>query len=120
MGAGSPNAAASPAQDGSATPSTISLSLVSVDTSTTPVAARRVTIAGFAFAPPTITVRVGTAITWTNNDAAGHTVTSDRAGPLRSPVLPRGGKYSFTFTRTGTYSYHCQLHPFMHGTVIVR
>jgi plastocyanin len=45
-------------------------------------------------------------------------VTSD-AGAFKSPVLQPGASFSFTFTKPGSYSYHCSIHPFMTGKVVV-
>jgi plastocyanin len=77
----------------------------------------KVTITNFAFSPAILTVRVGTKVTWTNEDIVAHTVTfTDVAN---SPVLNRGNTFSRTFTAAGTYSYICSIHPFMHGSVVV-
>lgn len=78
-----------------------------------------ITIANFAFAPATLTVKVGTKVTWTNNDSATHTVTADQ-GAFNSPDLPTGQSYSFTFTKAGTYSYHCAIHSSMTATIVVQ
>jgi amicyanin len=81
-------------------------------------AAAKVTITNFAFDPAALTVKAGTKVTWTNNDIVAHTVTfTDVAN---SPVLNRGDTFSRTFTAPGTYSYICSIHPFMHGTVVVK
>jgi plastocyanin len=82
-------------------------------------AANQVLISNFAFAPTTLTVKVGTTVTWTNHDADAHTVTSKGAGPMRSAALNTGGSYSVTFNKPGTYAYYCQIHPFMTGSVTV-
>jgi plastocyanin len=85
-----------------------------------PVAGNAVTIKGFAFAPAALTVKVGTKVTWTNQDSDAHTVTSqDNSGPLSSAALSTGQTYSYTFTKPGTYSYLCTIHPFMTATVTV-
>ncbi|GAA3036986.1 plastocyanin [Streptomyces olivoverticillatus] len=83
-------------------------------------AANHVTIAGFAFAPSTLTISRGTTVTWTNDDSAPHTVTSSASGPLHSSTLHRGDTYSYTFNSTGTFGYYCMIHPDMHGTVVVK
>ena len=76
-----------------------------------------VTITNFAFQPATLTVKVGTSVTWTNRDEEPHTVVGNG---LKSPVLGNAGStYSYTFTTAGSYSYNCSIHPFMHGTVVV-
>jgi len=84
-----------------------------------------VSIENFAFNPQTITIKAGTTVVWTNNDAALHLVASnphpthtDLPG-LQSESLSTGQSYSFTFTQKGTWGYHCHLHPSMKGTIIV-
>lgn len=74
----------------------------------------------FAFSPATLTVKVGTTVTWLNTTQAPHTSTSDATPALwdSTPINP-GGAFTFTFTRAGTYSYHCSIHPNMHGTIVV-
>ncbi|MBD0741424.1 cupredoxin family copper-binding protein [Streptomyces sp. CBMA152] len=79
-----------------------------------------VAVKSFAFAPATLTVSVGTTVTWTNADDEPHTVTADHGGPLHSPPLDTGGVYRYTFTKAGTYTYFCTIHPFMHASVVVR
>ncbi len=81
--------------------------------------ARGVTISNFAFQPAQITVPVGTTVTFTNNDAMAHTVTSD-AGIFDSGNLSTGQTYTYTFTKAGTCPYHCAIHRSMKGTVIVK
>ncbi len=83
-----------------------------------PVAANSVAIHNFAFGPQVVTVKAGATVHWTNNDTEAHTVTSD-TGAFSSPVLQPGAGYSFTFTKPGTYSYHCTIHPFMTAKVMV-
>lgn len=83
-----------------------------------PVAAS-VNIQNFSFSPATLTVAVGTKVTWLNEDAAAHTVTSDN-GSFGSSPLNQGDSYGFTFAKAGTYNYHCSIHPSMEGTVIVQ
>jgi plastocyanin len=78
-----------------------------------------VTIQGMAFSPLTLTVAVNTTVTWTNNDGVTHTVTSDAAVFNSGNVAP-GGTFSYQFTTAGTYPYHCTIHNYMTGTVIVQ
>jgi amicyanin len=80
-----------------------------------------VEISNFAFHPPSLDVRVGDTVVWTNADAVGHTATVS-TGPWRfdSGLLQRGEWYSYTFTTPGTYQYYCGPHPFMRGSVTVR
>lgn len=86
---------------------------------TTPVATDSVSIQNFAFAPAAITVKVGTTVTWTNHDDEAHTVFFAFDGS-RSPILVNSANiYHKTFTTPGTYTYHCTIHPFMTGVVVV-
>jgi plastocyanin len=78
-----------------------------------------VAIAGFAFRPAEVTVRAGQVVTWTNEDAAEHTVTEEGGG-FTSETLARGGLFRTVFDRAGTHRYFCALHPEMKGTVVVR
>ncbi len=77
-----------------------------------------VTIADFSFTPATITVHVGDTVTWINNGPSAHTATADD-GSFNTGVLQKGQSASVTFHRPGTFGYHCAIHPFMHGTVVV-
>ncbi len=78
-----------------------------------------VTIQGFAFSPSTLTVSVGTKVTWTNKDGTTHTVTSD-TGVFNSGNVANGGSYTYTFNTAGTFSYHCSIHSTMTGTIVVK
>jgi plastocyanin len=77
-----------------------------------------VTIKDFAYSPDTITVAIGTTVTWTNEDSVNHTVTS-QTGLFDSGPLSNGKTFSFTFNTAGDYEYHCTIHPSMVGHVIV-
>jgi len=77
-----------------------------------------VTIANFSFGPNDLQVKVGTTVTWTNQDSASHTVTADD-GSFDSGSLSQGSSFSFTFTEAGTFPYSCNFHPSMVGTVTV-
>jgi plastocyanin len=90
-----------------------------VGTTTPAAAANAVTIAGSAFSPASITVKVGDAVTWTNNDSVSHTVTADD-NSFASSNLANGAAFSFTFTKAGSFPYHCSIHPSMTGTVVVQ
>jgi plastocyanin len=78
-----------------------------------------VTIQNFAFSPASITVAPGTTVTWTNMDSTAHTVTADSGTGPNSGQLANGQTYKFTYQQTGTFAYHCSIHPQMHGTVTV-
>jgi plastocyanin len=77
-----------------------------------------VTIADFHFSPGTTTVHAGDTITWTNNGPSSHTATA-KNGAFDTGILKKGQSASHTFTQPGTYTYFCQIHPFMHGTIVV-
>jgi plastocyanin len=84
-------------------------------------AAAEVKIDNFSFAPATLTVAVGTAVTWTNRDDIPHTVVStDDPRAFKSKVLDTDEKFSYTFTKAGTFPYFCSVHPKMTGTVVVK
>ncbi len=78
-----------------------------------------VNIQNFAFSPASLTVPVNTTVTWTNKDASMHTVTSD-TGLFNSTDLATNATFSFKFTTAGTYTYHCAIHTYMTGTIIVQ
>jgi plastocyanin len=80
-----------------------------------------VKIDNFSFAPASISVPVGTTITWTNRDDIPHTVVStDEPKVFKSKVLDTDEKFSYTFTKAGTFPYFCSVHPKMTGTVVVK
>jgi len=79
----------------------------------------QVAIQNFAFSPQMITIAPGTTVTWTQKDTAPHTVTSDTGAWTASATLSTGQTFSYTFTKTGTYPYHCAVHPTMIASVIV-
>lgn len=87
-------------------------------TTTAATATNAATIRGFSFQPDILKVKVGAKVTWTNDDTVAHTVTADTSS-FASGNLQPGGSFSFTFTRPGTYAYHCSIHPSMHGSVVV-
>ena len=84
-------------------------------------ATAEVKIDNFSFGPATLTVPAGTSVTWTNRDDIPHTVVStDDPKSFKSKVLDTDEKFSFTFSKAGTYPYFCSVHPKMTGKVIVQ
>jgi plastocyanin len=73
----------------------------------------------YHFSPTTTFVNVGGKVTWTNGSDAPHTVTSDSGSELASATLNAGKTFSHTFAATGTFSYHCSIHTYMVGKVVV-
>ncbi len=82
--------------------------------------AQKANIQNFEYSPSQITIKAGDNVTWANLDSAPHTVTSDSGNELQSSTLGNSQAYSHTFTKAGTYAYHCTVHPMMKGTVIVQ
>jgi plastocyanin len=82
-------------------------------------ATMEVKIDNFSFGPTSITVAVGTTVTWTNRDDIPHTVVSTD-GVFKSKVMDTDEKFSFTFSKAGTFAYFCSIHPKMTGTVVVQ
>ena len=78
-----------------------------------------VKIAEFAFAPSALEVKVGTKVTFTNEDSYEHTATADD-GSFDSGKLAEGKTFDFTFDEPGTYAYKCSIHNSMTGTVVVK
>ncbi|MGB8492621.1 MAG: cupredoxin family copper-binding protein [Bacteroidales bacterium] len=76
-------------------------------------------IQGYAYNPSSLTVPVNTTVTWINKDPVAHTVTSD-TGLFDSGSIASGASYTHQFTAAGTYNYHCTIHPYMTGKIIVQ
>lgn len=81
----------------------------------------RVTMSGYAYSPATLTIPAGSTVTWTNQDTAPHDVkTTSGPAAIHSPMLNKGGSWSFTFTTPGTYAYYCTVHPNMTARIVVQ
>ena len=78
-----------------------------------------VKIDNFSFSPASITVPVGATVRWTNADDIPHTVVSDDK-TFKSKALDTDEQFTYTFTKPGTYSYFCGLHPKMTGKIVVQ
>jgi LPXTG-motif cell wall-anchored protein len=76
------------------------------------------TISDYKYTPSTITVTAGESVTWNNSGPTGHSATADD-GSFDTGILSKGASGSHTFSKAGTYSFHCTPHPFMKGTVVV-
>jgi plastocyanin len=81
-------------------------------------AAASVSIKNMAFSPGSLSVVAGSTVTWTNSDTTIHTVTADN-GSFNSGNIAIGATYSMVFSSTGTFTYHCVLHPEMTGKIVV-
>jgi len=88
-----------------------------------PAPAVRAEIKDFLYKPDPLQIKAGTTVTWTNRDAAIHTVTQGISphpgGVFDSGVLTRDQSWSYTFTAPGNYPYFCLVHPDMTATVMV-
>ena len=73
---------------------------------------------GSVFSNANLVVIAGTKVTWQNDDTMDHNVTADDNSFSSGTIMP-GGSFSHTFNTTGTYAYHCTLHPGMVGVVVV-
>jgi len=72
----------------------------------------------FKYAPTPATIRAGDRVTFVNEDDEAHTVTaSDKS--FNSKGLDSGDTWQFVFRKPGTYSYFCELHPYMKATIVV-
>ena len=76
-------------------------------------------ISNFAYSPASVTVRVGTTITFTNEESVEHTATSNIEGLFATGTLDKGQSVRLKMNKVGTFSYHCSFHAFMHGTIKV-
>jgi amicyanin len=95
----------------------------------------QIDIKDYAYTRPNIKIAKGTRVTWTNQDPLQHNVMREHADGdeahaapnaadvrpdvFAGPLLAKGERYSFTFTKIGSYSYHCAPHPYMQGSVVV-
>lgn len=82
-------------------------------------AAPRVRISNYAYQPVKLTVARGTKVTFTNHDQTAHTATSTKTG-FDSGTINPGQSATIIVSKPGTYTYSCQFHAFMHGTITVR
>lgn len=84
-----------------------------------PAGGQAVQIFNFAYVPPDLTVRTGSTVTWTNDDDAPHTVSSDDNTTFDSGVFDLGMTFQFTAGDPGTFTYFCRIHPFMRASLTV-
>lgn len=80
---------------------------------------KAVTIQDYTYKPASITVPVGTTVTFTNRDSTPHTATSKESGVFESGSIDPGKSGKVTLEKTGTFTYYCLFHPFMKGTIRV-
>jgi plastocyanin len=78
----------------------------------------KVQIVEFTYEPDPVVVQAGGKVIWQNEDTAPHTATADD-GSFNTGTIEKGKLGSATFKEPGTFTYHCEIHPTMHGTVEV-
>lgn len=78
-----------------------------------------VAITQYSFQPGTLVIPMGATVAWANSDPVAHTATSD-TGVWNSGPLGQNAIYIRTFTVAGTYPYHCSIHLYMHGSIVVQ
>jgi plastocyanin len=78
-----------------------------------------VTISGFKFAPAKLTVNGGGAVAVTNHDDTAHTATADDGSSFDTGDVNPGSSKTIRVSKPGSYAYHCSIHPFMKGTLVV-
>ncbi|MFL5842964.1 MAG: cupredoxin family copper-binding protein [Thermoleophilaceae bacterium] len=79
-----------------------------------------VKISNFKFAPASLTVKSGARLTVTNNDSTAHTATANDGHSFDTGTVNQGASRTITVSKPGSYPYHCSIHPFMHGTLVVK
>src|SRR6478752_6237829 len=79
--------------------------------------AKTVDINHFKFHPPTLEVAKGTRVVFSNSSGTAHTAT-DKGAFDSGPIKP-GDSFAVRFEQKGTFRYHCEIHPFMHGKIVV-
>jgi plastocyanin len=87
-------------------------------TEPTGVEGTEVSIEGYEFLPPTLNAKVGDTVVWTNLDDFAHRSTSDD-DLWSSEDIGADGTFEFTFEEAGTFAYHCGIHNYMQGSIVV-
>jgi plastocyanin len=83
--------------------------------------ATTVVVDNFSFNPPRLSIPVGATVTWQNHDDMPHTIVNqDTPREFKSPPLDSDEQFSYTFSKPGTYTYFCSIHPKMTGVVVVK
>ena len=82
--------------------------------------AQTIDISNFKFAPPTLTVHAGAKVTVKNSDTTAHTATADSGGAFDTGDISPGSSATITLKSAGSVAYHCSIHSFMHGKIVVR
>ena len=94
--------------------------LARADSSGSSSPAATVHIKNFAYSPSPATIKTGETILFINDDPVPHTVTATNAKAFDSGNMDQSGKWRYTFTKAGTYTYLCTYHTYMKGSVVVK
>ena len=80
--------------------------------------AKIIVIENYSFSPAEIKIWKGTEVIWKNSDGVEHTVTA-ADGSFDSGTLGPNAEFKKRFDKPGTYSYLCDMHPSMAGSIVV-
>jgi plastocyanin len=78
-----------------------------------------ISISNFAFAPASMTVKVGQTVAWHNADSVAHTATSNTGAFDTGTIAAGGTSAAITMNSAGAFPYHCSIHPNMLATLVV-
>jgi plastocyanin len=78
--------------------------------------AKTVSIVNFAFKPGTLNVKRGTRVSFSNTSNTTHTASG---GSFDTKRIAPGTAKSVQFSKKGTFAFHCKIHPFMKGKIVV-
>lgn len=81
--------------------------------------ASSILIANGHYRPKNLTVKSGTTLTWTNNDSAPQSVTSDTPGVFDSGPISPGATFVYTFAKAGVFPYHSTTASAVYGAITV-
>jgi plastocyanin len=77
----------------------------------------KVVINHFKFHPQTLNVARGTKVVFANSSKVTHTAT--KHGAFDTHRIEPGDSVAVRFKQKGTFRYHCKIHAFMHGKIVV-
>jgi amicyanin len=98
-------------------PTTTSTTTSTTTTTVTSSQTYNISVVNFSFNPNVLNINQGDTVVWTNQDSVPHQVWDN---DFKGPVISNGQSYSFVFKDAGTFDYHCNIHPSMKGTIIVK
>jgi plastocyanin len=113
--AATPPAATTPAATSAPPAATQQAQVCEPSTAATVVAT---SVGGFAW--EAVTAKIGDVVTWTNGDGAAHKLAfDDGTCTMPATIAGGGGTQSLTFTKAGTFAFHCTLHGQMPGSITI-